>query len=465
MSNRKEAVFSFNGEPNTIWLDNSPSQHRKSHFNYSQNTFTVIAYFMQRFELTQEGARKVLAILFQQREVTIAIPSQATTSRELKRYKRVLHGWKYIIINSDSKGSTESVSIRYKVPSNQYDKTVTIVGDQSEHSTIFKFNGKPIKLKRVAKVKTAPPRDKIILERSNETKANDYSALVARWLRLNSELVKQVNYLIKLDSSKLFDALVPLMPKLKDKTKRLTTEEYYSQLTNQPNKKESIKNALLKAGTIDKTPSKAEHINAQVILFKYNSSEIKADVYRLAVWIHCPYSKLNFIRLNSTEFVDKSEFDKLEINKKEADRYTSIEMKGKIFNLKLLKTNNRLKFHLALIDEETFWDWSCYLRLSTPEKNKAVTKQINEPEDWSYETQYTCVGEKVVKDKEIILAKKQPLNSFVVDFVLGERKIFSKNSFTKHLKTWISYLNETSKASPEDNRTYQKNKHMLRVSD
>jgi hypothetical protein len=465
MSNRKEAVFSINDGPNTVWLDDNPSQHRKNHFNYSQNTFTVIAYLMQRFELTQEGSRKVLAILFQQLEVTTTIPSQATTSRELKKYKRVLHGWKYIVINSEGKENTESVSASYKEPSNQYGKAVTIVGDQSEHFTIFKFNGKQINLKRVAKVKTAPPHDKIILECSKETKANDYSALVARWLRLNSALVKQTNYLTELDGSKLFDALIPLMPKLKDKTKRLTTEEYYSQLTSQPNKKEHINNALLKAGTIDKKPSKAGHINAQVVLFKYHSSEIKVDVYRLAIWIFCPYSKLNFIRLNSTEFVDKNTFDKLNINKEEVDRYTPIEVKGKVFNLKLLKTNNRLKFHLALIDEETFWDWSSYLTLSIPEKNKAVTKQVNEPEDWSYETQYTCVGEKVVKDKEIMMARKQPLNSFIVNFVLGDKKAFSKNSFTKHLKTWASYLNETSHQSPEDLKTYQKNKHILSVSD
>jgi len=462
MSNRKEAVFNINGGPNTIWLDENPSQHRKSHFNYSQNIFTVIAYLMQRFELTQEDARKVLAILFQQLEATINIPSQATTSRELKRYKRVLHGWKYIIINNDP---SQSINISYTEPHNKYRKTATIIGDQSEQFTIFKFNDKQIKLKRVTKVKTAPPHDNIILERSSATKADDYSTSIEKWLFRNSELAKQVGYLLNIGDSKLFDALIPLMPKLKDKTKRLTTEEYDSHLTSQPNKKESIKDALLKSGTIDKTPSKAEHINAQVVLFKYHSPEIKVDVYRLAIWIHCSYSKLNFIRLNSTEFVDKNTFDKLEINKEEEDRYTPIEMKGKVFNLKLLKKNNRLKFHLALIDEETFWDWSSYLTLSIPEKNKAVTKQVNEPEDWSYETQYICVGEKTVKDKEIILARKQPLNSFIVNFVLGDKKAFSKNSFTKHLKTWASYLNETSHQSPEDLKTYQKNKHILSVSD
>ena len=458
MSNRKEAVFSVDGEPNKIWLDDNPSQHRKRHFNYSQNTFTVIAYLMQRFELTQEGARQVLAIIFKQLEATITIPSQATTSRELKRYKRVLHGWKYIIINSEP---TQSINISYKEPRNKYRKTVTIIGDQSEHFTIFKFNDQQIKLKRVTKVKTAPPHSRVILE----NKADSYSNTITTWLRLNSELAKQVGYVLKLGDSKLFDALIPLMPRLKDKTKRLTIQEYYSQLTNQPNKKENIKNALLKVDTLNKVSSKTEHINAQVILFKYNSSEIKVDVFRLAIWIHCPYSKLNFIRLNNTEFVDKSTFDKLNINKEEVDSYTSIEMKGKIFNLKLTKKNNRLKFYLALIDEEIFWDWNSYLTLSTPEKNKGVTKQINEPEDWSYETQDICVGEKVAKDKEIMMARKQPLNSFIVNFVLGDKKTFSKISFTKHLKTWVSYLNEAPHQSPEDLKTYQKNKHMLRVSD
>jgi hypothetical protein len=64
-----------------------------------------------------------------------------------------------------------------------------------------------------------------------------------------------------------------------------------------------------------------------------------------------------------------------------------------------------------------------------------------------------------------MMARKQPLNSFIVNFVLGDKKAFSKNSFTKHLKTWASYLNETPHQSPEDLKTYQKNKHILSVSD
>lgn len=465
MSNRKEAIFCFKEGEQSPWLAEKPSPHRKSHINYSQSTFTVIGYIMQRFELTQEGALQVLGILFQQLGVSIPIPSQATVSRELKKYKRVLHGWKYVIIGSKSVDKIDAVGISYKKPSNENLGLITISADQSRCFTIFKFNNQSIKLKRVANVKTTPPFNKAILASNNKIKADNYSTFIAKWLHRNSALINQIKHLIKLDGSQLFNALIPLMPKLKDPTKKLLTDDHYSILRTLSNKRANIKSSLLKAEVITNISHIEHHIYAQAILFKYNSPEIKADVHRLAIWIYCPYSKLSFIRLNNTEFVDKSEFDKLEINSEEVDNYTSIEMKGKILNLKLTKKNNKLKFYLALIDEETFFSWNCYLQLSSPEKNKVAIKKINEPEVWSYENQDICVGEKVVKDKEIMMTRKQPLNAFIIDFPLGNRKGFSKNSFTKHLKIWVSHLNETSQASPEDNQTYQNNRHMLNSSD
>lgn len=465
MSHKKEAVFGFIGSPKNVWLDNEPNPHRKGHINYSQSIYTVIAYLMQRFELTQNDARELLTVFLQPLAADIKVPSQGSTSRELKKYKRVLYGWKYITIDTGLIDEYSSVSVSYKKPDKQYQMLATISGDQSENFTLFKLNGQNIKLKRVRTVKTPPPHSRVILEQINQTKADNHSVTISKWLAQHSKLVNQTADLLKLKGDELFNALIPLMPRLKDKEKKLLISEQYSQLEKQPNKQESIKKALLGVGSTNAVSSGEQHIRAQAILFKYKSSEIKIDVYRQAIWVHCPYSKLNFIRLNSAEFVDKNEFDQLEINKEEIDRYTPIEMKGKIFTLKLIKTNNKLNFHLALIDEVTFWDWNSYLRLSKPEKNTAANKPINDPNSWGYKTQDICVGEKILKDKEITLTRKQPLNSFILNFVLGDKKDFSKNSFTKHLKTWISYLNETSQGSPEDNRTYNTNKHILIVSD
>ncbi|PKH31450.1 hypothetical protein [Shewanella sp. ALD9] len=473
MSDKKEAIFCFKSSNQNIWIDQTPSAHRKNHINYSQNTFTIIAYLMQRFELSQSDARQVLDLFFKQLGITTPVPSQPSVSRELKKYRRVLHGWKYVIINNDATKSECSIGVVYKKPEAEFYQLIPITTSQNDKYTQFKFNDNHLNLKRVSQAKTAPTLDRIILQSRNKAKEDEYAKSITTWLCRNTLLLSQVKYLIKSDGNKLFDSLIPLMPKLKDTTKKLLAHDHYTKLSHLPNKAERVKNALLKTNnTPNIHPQTTEHLQIQTLLFKYASPEIKVHIYRLAIWIYCPYSKLSFIRLHSEELVDKNELHALETNKAAENDYLPINIKKIVHNLKFIKQNDKLKFQLSFSDGAHNRSWVSYLKLSATtmseehtDKTIAPPKAGNQENNWDFDAQSICVGEKLPENKTFELAHKNSTSAFILPFTQGTQTTFSKNAFTKQLKAWLSYINESSQASPLDNNTYKKNKHMLTISE
>jgi len=447
---KKESIFYVQSDAKTFWLDNKPNKHRKGHINYSVETFIVIAYLMQRFSLNQKSALQVLTILFQKLGAEIPVPSQTSISREFDKYHRLLHGWKHIIINSNDTDKAERVSISYKEPRVEYSQKIILSAEQNADSSIFISNNQEIKIKKVAAVKTPSPHNRVIAKKINTSAKSSYSKEVNHWLFQNKKLVTLVHKLLQINGTKLFDALIPLMPKIKDKHKKLTKYYLYHTLEKHPDKIKGIKAALSTDNSIYKLAYATSELTIQPFIIKYESVSGNT-AYNVVIWIYCPHSKLSFIRLDNTNFA------------KELDN--SANLSAAKISITATKKQKKLAFYVTFFDGQTTHSWDSLLPLSTPKKNKTVEVKNKTARSWDYQVQHTCLGGNISNNKVIEVVDNKPIKNLIMNFKAGNKSKLSSDSLVKHLRAWLSHLNENSEASSADNKTYHNNKHVIRVSE
>lgn len=465
MSDKVEAVLYFKTPPQDLWEDEAPNHHRKSHFNYSQNVFSLLAFLMQRFQVSQTGSAQVLKQFFNDINVDTPIPSQASISRELKRYLVDLKGMKYLILDVNKSNKTNNLSVSYRKPTGKFTLITTITATQTDRHTVFKFQNYNIKLKRTTKTTPVLTGKTPILKSRSEDSITEHSASINKWIDQNNPLIKLIRQLTLSDDNKLFNALIPLLPKQKDKTKKLSLEDHYTKIRRLSEQTKFIRRlALITTNQNIENNQTTDHLQAQTILFEYKSSKVEPLIYRIAIWVHCPYSKLSFIRLHSNEFLDSD-------NKTlpGAHDYGLINVSSAISSLALMKKNNEIEFTVHIESESTNLSWSSKLKISmatsTQKKTVPTSKNIHKKTDWNYDFTKICVGEKIKKNEALLISDKKTLSGSILKFSVGEKDTFSKTSFERQLKTWLIHINDSNKASLIDEKTYQKNKHTLIISD
>jgi hypothetical protein len=412
--------------------------------------------------VSQTGSVQVLKRFFNDINVETPIPSQPSISRELKRYLVNLKGMRHLILDANK---SNNLSVSYRKPTGKFTLITTITATQTDRHTVFKFQNSNIKLERMIKITPVLTGKTPILKSRSEGSITEHSASINKWIDQNNPLIKLIRQLTFTDSNKLFNTLIPLLPKQKDKTKKLSQEEHYTKIRRLPEQTKFIRRlALITTDQNIESNQTTDHLQAQTILFKYKSPKVEQLIYRIAIWIHCPYSKLSFIRLHSNEFLNSDDKPLLG-----AHDYGLINISSAISSLELVKKNNEIEFATQIKSKSSNLSWSSKLKISMAKNTSKITsptpKDTHRKTDWNYDFTDICVGEKIKEHEALLILDKKTLNDSILKFSVGEKDTFSKTSFERQLKTWLTHINDSNKASLIDEKTYQKNKHMLIISD